>query len=127
MLDVSELRALIDYGDKFLNDLRMVGDGSPLHHDEMNSPKAEDVAPDLVDSLILGTSDRIARVRKDQDRDAYYAQLHAEHARLPPEPHHHFNDRLFSRMLDTPSAGGVGRKTGAAGDAEGATMTTKSR
>jgi hypothetical protein len=38
MLDVSELRALVDYGDQFLNDLRMVSDGTPLPHSEMNSP-----------------------------------------------------------------------------------------
>jgi hypothetical protein len=99
VLDVSELRALVDYGDQFLQDLRMVSEGSSLHHEDMNSPKAEDVAPDLVDSLVLGTSDRIRRVRKDQDRDAFYDQLHAEHERLPTEPDRHFNDRLFSRML----------------------------
>jgi hypothetical protein len=106
MLDVSELRALVDYGDQLLQDLRMVGNGFPLSHSEMNSPTAGQVAPDLVDSLILGTSDRIRRVRKDQNRDAYYDQLHAEHDALPAERDRFFNDRLFTRMLPKESATG---------------------
>ncbi len=100
MLDVSELRALVDYGDRFVQDLRMVSEGSSLHHEDMNSPKAEDVAPDIVDSLLLGTSDQIARVREGQERDAYYDQLHAEHDSLPPQQDRFFNDRLFTRKLD---------------------------
>jgi hypothetical protein len=106
MLDFPELRALVDYGDQLLNDLRMAGEGSPLSHSEMNSPKAKDVAPDIVDSLILGPSDRIAQVRRGEDRDAYYDQLHAEHDRLPAEPDRYFNDRLFTRMLPNESRTG---------------------
>jgi hypothetical protein len=45
----------------------------------MNNASTEDVASELVDSILLGTADRGARKSAQLDRDAFYQKIHARH------------------------------------------------
>jgi hypothetical protein len=93
MLDFSDLRALIAYAEQFLGDIAMVGCHSMTDRPELNVPSAEDVAPELVDVLLLGDSERAARLRGQLTREVFYAQLHERHEAAPPRAgDHFFND-----------------------------------
>jgi hypothetical protein len=93
MLNISDLRALISYAEQFLGDIAMVGCHYTMDRPEMNQPSGEDVAPELVDALLLGDSERAARLRGHLIRDDFYAQLHARHdAGHPLGPEAFFND-----------------------------------
>ena len=79
MLDLTELREAVTYSETFLRDLRMVTSGSWMDYRDMNSVPSSNAARDLVDMLLLGTSDRIALFRGSTDRDAFYEELHRRH------------------------------------------------
>lgn len=95
MHEVPELRDAISYAERFLKDLDMVGCQRSLDYGERNTPKAADVIPDMVDSLVLGTPDQIERVRGNFDRIAFYDELHHRHSTNPNKPQY-FNDNLFT-------------------------------
>jgi hypothetical protein len=79
MLNIAELRALIEYAEQFLADVAMVGCHYMMDRPELNHPSGETVAPDLADVLLLGDSARAARLRGQLTRDDFYAGLHARH------------------------------------------------
>jgi hypothetical protein len=93
MLNFSDLRGLLSYAEQFLGDIAMVGCHSMTDRPELNVPSAEDVAPELVDVLLLGDSERAARLRGQLAREDFYAQLHARfEAATPRAGDHFFND-----------------------------------
>jgi hypothetical protein len=108
MLNIAELRNHMDYAERFMNDIRMVGLHSTMHYIEMNSPNAADVAPDLVDAMLIGDPDRLIGLRDKSSRDDLYDRLHAEHeARKQKEPKEDdlFNDVWMPPPLPMGSAG----------------------
>jgi hypothetical protein len=70
---------LISYAEQFLGDIAMVGCHYMMDRPEMNHPSGEEIAPDLVDALLLGDPERATRLRGQLTRDDLYAQLHAQH------------------------------------------------
>jgi hypothetical protein len=92
MLNITELRDLIAYAEQFLGDIAMVGCHYSMDRPEMNVPSAEDVAPELVDLLLFGDSDRAARLRGTLNRAEFYAQLHARPDGAEPQG----GDRFFN-------------------------------
>jgi hypothetical protein len=84
MLERADLRATLDYAEKFMNDLSLVGFGRTMMvYGDMNAADATAVAEDLVDSLLLFPVRRQELFREKEQRDAYYADLrrrHDEHA-----------------------------------------------
>lgn len=102
MLDLIELRDAISYCETFMNDVRMVGCQQSFDFRDMNNIECEEVARDLVDMLLVGTSDDIRRFRGATEREAFYESLHQRHdrgPRVPTEVHPghemYFNDRLW--------------------------------
>jgi hypothetical protein len=93
MLDVPALRAAVSYAERLMNDLSMVGRHSEHDHQEMNTPDAADVVPDMVDAILLGPPEQIERVREGLDRTAFYDELHHRQAK---EAAQYFNNKLFS-------------------------------
>jgi hypothetical protein len=92
MLDVAELRAHIDYAERFMNDLRMVGWHGTFAYHEMNMPIAADFAPDLVDAMLIGGPERLLKARGLATREEFYAQLHSAHDVRPANDGDYFND-----------------------------------
>ncbi len=114
MLSVAKLRGHIDYAERFMNDLRLVGWHGTFGYREMNSPNAADVAPDLVDAMLIGDPERLLKARGTSTREAFYNRLHAEHnARAeagpdggPAKGEDYFNDFWRAAHPAVSSAGG---------------------
>jgi hypothetical protein len=106
MLDLVELRDAIAYCQTFMNDVSMVGCHHALDYHEMNSADSGEVARDLVDMLLLGTSEDIVRIRRATERDKFYSELHRmydphrTHHSLPPGSKWYFNDNLWRDDAD---------------------------
>lgn len=102
MLDIPDLRETISFSEQLMNDLTMVARGSTLHYDDMNNASPDDVARELVDTILLGTADRGARKKAQSEREAFYQAVHARHDTAPPSPplasespERYFNDYIF--------------------------------
>lgn len=106
MLNVAELRAYIDYAEKFMNDLRMVGWHGTFAYHEMNTPSATDVAPDLVDAMLIGDPERLLTARGPATREEFYNQLHAARDVRPANDDDYFNDFWRAAPIAVSSVGG---------------------
>jgi hypothetical protein len=92
MLDFTELRDVITFAEDFVNDLRIVGCGSKLPHNDMNATSSEHTAEEFVDALLLGTQYRRDLVRGETQRDGFYERLHMDHEARSDAARILFND-----------------------------------
>src|SRR5690606_20079543 len=79
MLSLERLREFFTYAEQLLNDIRHVAFHSGTSHSDMNYASTDEVAKDLVDTLLLGPRRRILVVRGATPRNEYYDELHAAH------------------------------------------------
>ena len=91
------VREAVTYAATFISDLTMVGCHTRPDRREMNTPNAAEVVPDMVDALLLGTSEQIAQRRGSFDRIAFYDELRHRYAsRDRARQGLFFNDMLFT-------------------------------
>jgi hypothetical protein len=92
MLDLADFRSATDAAEQLLNDLRLVGCSSTMSHHDMNDADSASTAEEFVDSILIGHSYRKEVVMEGQERDPFYAALHARHDALPSAGQVLFND-----------------------------------
>ncbi len=106
MMNVAELRGYIDYAERFMNDLRMLGWHGTFGYREMNTPGAESFAPDLVDAMLIGDPERLLKARGPSTREEFYDRLHTAHDVRPAKDDDYFNDFWRAAPLAVSSVGG---------------------
>jgi hypothetical protein len=99
MLNADEVRALLTYSEQLVNDLRHVALMPIYGFGDYNDTDCKAAARDVVDAVLLGTSEDIAETRGARDRDDFYEALHAEHdKRTMPEDAPAFFNSYSNRL-----------------------------
>lgn len=82
-----------------LESLSLLSSGPSFSGGNMNHASCDDTAVELVDQIILGSADEVARFIKDGKRDEFYSRLHDLDNSWPKndeERPKYFNDVLWT-------------------------------
>jgi hypothetical protein len=79
MIQTEPLREALSFGEQLIQDLQRVADVSIMNFGDLNMASAKGTAKDLVDLILIGSSNHVAELTRKRGRDELYAEFHARH------------------------------------------------